>query len=258
MQPANAIATGAHEQERQQRVDQAGDPGGDHLPTETSGGAQMRQVGLPGGGRMLGEGIGARSVHDSQPSEIGRRHDCEIMDSSPAERNNVAPVACPAHFGPPLMDRLDRRILDLLQHDGSLTAADIAERVGLSKAPCWRRIQRLQETGVITRTVALVDAKAINLGTTVFVTVKTSNHSAAWFEQFVRTVRDIPEVTEIHRVSGEVDYLLRVVVPNIDAYDVVYKRLIAGCAFLDVSASFSLETIKYTTALPLTYASVDD
>lgn len=156
------------------------------------------------------------------------------------------------------MDRLDRRILDLLQHDGSLTAADIAERVGLSKAPCWRRIQRLQETGVISRIVALVDAKAVNLGTTVFVTVKTSNHSAAWFEQFVRTVRDIPEVTEIHRVSGEVDYLLRIVVPNIDAYDVVYKKLIAGCAFLDVSASFSLETIKHTTALPLTYASTTD
>jgi Lrp/AsnC family transcriptional regulator len=170
----------------------------------------------------------------------------------------LRPWLAPRILALPLMDRLDRRILDLLQHDGSLTAADIAERVGLSKAPCWRRIQRLQETGVITRTVALVDAKAINLGTTVFVTVKTSNHSAAWFEQFVRTVRDIPEVTEIHRVSGEVDYLLRVVVPNIDAYDVVYKRLIAGCAFLDVSASFSLETIKYTTALPLTYASVDD
>ncbi len=157
-----------------------------------------------------------------------------------------------------LMDRLDRRILELLQQDGSLTAAEIAERVGLSKAPCWRRIQRLQETGVIARTVALVDPKAVNLGTTVFVTVKTSNHSAAWFEQFVRTVRDIPEITEIHRVSGEVDYLLRIVVPNIDAYDVVYKRLIAGCAFLDVSASFSLETIKQTTALPLDYAATED
>jgi Lrp/AsnC family transcriptional regulator len=156
------------------------------------------------------------------------------------------------------MDRLDRRILELLQQDGSLTAAEIAERVGLSKAPCWRRIQRLQETGVIARTVALVDPKAVNLGTTVFVTVKTSNHSAAWFEQFVRTVRDIPEITEIHRVSGEVDYLLRIVVPNIDAYDVVYKRLIAGCAFLDVSASFSLETIKQTTALPLNYAATED
>jgi len=157
-----------------------------------------------------------------------------------------------------LMDRLDRRILELLQHDGSLSAAEIAERIGLSKAPCWRRIQRLQETGVIARTVALVDPKAVNLGTTVFVTVKTSNHSAAWFEQFVRTVRDIPEITEIHRVSGEVDYLLRIVVPNIDAYDVVYKRLIAGCAFLDVSASFSLETIKQTTALPLDYVATDD
>ena len=108
------------------------------------------------------------------------------MDSRPAGRNNVAPPRRPARLSPPRlrnpqhpMDRLDRHILELLQQDGSLTAADIAERIGLSKAPCWRRIQRLQESGVITRTVALVNAKAINLGTTVFVTVKTSNHSAA-------------------------------------------------------------------------------
>jgi Lrp/AsnC family transcriptional regulator len=151
------------------------------------------------------------------------------------------------------MDKLDRNILELLQHDGSLTAADIADRVGLSKAPCWRRIKRLQEEGVIKQTVALLDARALNLGTTVFVTLKTANHNAAWFEQFVRAVREIPEVTEIYRMSGDVDYLMRIVVPDIDAYDVVYKRLISSVAFLDVSASFALETIKCTTALPLTY-----
>jgi Lrp/AsnC family transcriptional regulator len=155
------------------------------------------------------------------------------------------------------MDKLDRKILDLLQHDGSLTAADIADRVGLSKAPCWRRIRRLQEAGVIRRTVAILDARALNLGTTVFVTLKTANHNAAWFEQFVRSVREIPEVTEIYRMSGDVDYLIRIVVPDIDAYDVVYKRLISSVAFLDVSASFALETIKCTTALPLTYLKLD-
>jgi Lrp/AsnC family transcriptional regulator len=155
------------------------------------------------------------------------------------------------------MDKLDRKILDLLQHDGSLTAADIADRVGLSKAPCWRRIRRLQEAGVIRQTVALLDARALNLGTTVFVTLKTANHNAAWFEQFVRSVREIPEVTEIYRMSGDVDYLMRIVVPDIDAYDVVYKRLISAVAFLDVSASFALETIKCTTALPLTYLKTD-
>src|SRR5690606_28492319 len=136
---------------------------------------------------------------------------------------------------------------DLLQHDGSLSATDVAERVGLSKAQCWRRIQRLQDTGVIARTVVLIDAKAVNLGTTVFVSVKAAKHSAAWLEGFIRTVREIPEVTEIHRMSGDVDYLLRIVVPSIDAYDVLYKRLIAGCEFLDVNASFSLETIKEST-----------
>jgi Lrp/AsnC family transcriptional regulator len=154
------------------------------------------------------------------------------------------------------MDKLDRKILDLLQRDGALPAAEIAERVGLSKAPCWRRIKRLQDAGVIQRTVALLDARALNVCTTVFVTLKTANHSEAWFERFVRAVRDIPEVTEIHRMSGDVDYLMRIVVPDIDAYDVVYKRLIASVEFLDVSASFALETIKHTTALPLTYMSL--
>jgi Lrp/AsnC family transcriptional regulator len=152
------------------------------------------------------------------------------------------------------MDKIDHRILEILQHDGSLAAADIADRVGLSKAACWRRIQRLQQHGVIVRTVALLDAKALNVATTVFVTVKTASHSAAWFDRFMKTVRQIPEVTEIYRMSGEVDYLLRIVVPDINTYDVVYKRLIAGCEFLDVNASFALETLKYTTGLPLNYA----
>jgi len=155
------------------------------------------------------------------------------------------------------MDKLDRKILELLQGNGELTAAEIADRVGLSKAPCWRRIRKLQEDGVIKRTVALLDARSLNVGTTVFVMLKTANHSEAWFEKFVRAVRDIPEVTEIHRMSGDVDYLMRIVVPDIDAYDVVYKRLISTVEFLDVSASFALETIKYTTALPLGYAELE-
>lgn len=154
------------------------------------------------------------------------------------------------------MDKLDKRILDLVQKNGDLTAADIADRVGLSKAPCWRRIQRLKEIGVIKQTVALLDAHALNVGTTVFVTIKTANHSAAWFEKFVKAVREVPEVVEIYRMSGDTDYLMKIVVPDIDGYDVVYKRLIAAVEFLDVSASFALETIKYTTALPLNYARV--
>ncbi len=155
------------------------------------------------------------------------------------------------------MDKLDKKLLEQLQRNASLTAAELADRIGLSKAPCWRRIKRLEEQGVIKQTVALLDARALNLGTTVFVTLKTGNHSEAWFEKFVKAVRDIPEVTEIHRMSGDVDYLMRIVVPDIDAYDVVYKRLIAAVEFQDVSASFALETIKYTTALPLSYVELD-
>jgi len=152
------------------------------------------------------------------------------------------------------MDRIDRGILDLLQRDGTLEIGVIAEKVGLSKAPCWRRIRRLQEMGVIRRTVALLDAKRLNVGTTVFVTVKTANHSTAWFERFLHTVDGIPEVMEIYRMSGDVDYMLRVVVPDIEGYDVVYKKLIESCEFLDISASFALESIRHTTALPLNHA----
>jgi Lrp/AsnC family transcriptional regulator len=151
------------------------------------------------------------------------------------------------------MDKTDRKILELLQRDGSLTSAEIGDAVGLSKAPCWRRIQQLQESGVIRQTVALLDAKALNVGTTVFVTIKTGNHSTAWFEKFARAVAEVPEITEIYRMSGDVDYLMRIVVPDIATYDIVYKKLIASIDCLDISASFALETIKSTTALPLHY-----
>jgi len=155
------------------------------------------------------------------------------------------------------MDKWDKKILSVLQKDASLTAQEVADRVGLSKAPCWRRIQRLHESGVIRQTVTLLDARRLNVGTTVFVTIKAASHSAGWFERFVKVVRDLPEVTELHRMSGDVDYLLRVVVPDIEGYDRVYKKLIASLEMLDVSASFSLETIKATTALPLDYSSPD-
>jgi Lrp/AsnC family transcriptional regulator len=180
---------------------------------------------------------------------------CEEMTKNARMRNNIA---CERQFKEiRLMDKLDARILDLLQSNAALTAAEIADRIGLSKAPCWRRIQRLEQEGIIRQRVALLDAHALNVGTTVFVTIKTGNHSEAWFEKFVRAVREIPEVTEIHRMSGDVDYLIRIVVPDIDAYDRVYKRLICTVEFQDVSASFVLETLKCTTALPLGYAKLD-
>lgn len=151
------------------------------------------------------------------------------------------------------LDSIDKKLLDLLQQDASLQIADLAAQVGLSQTPCWRRIQRLKEAGVITAQVMLVDREKVNVGVTVFVSVRTSTHSQDWFEHFRATVEAIPEVVEFYRMSGDVDYLLRVVVPDIAAYDKVYKRLIAGTQLFDVSSSFAMEELKFTTALPLSY-----
>lgn len=152
------------------------------------------------------------------------------------------------------LDAIDRRILQLLQEDGSLQVAQVAERMGLAPTSCWRRIQRLKDGGVITRTVMLVDPRKVNVGVTVFVAVRTSTHSEDWFARFKAAVQAIPEVVEFYRMSGDIDYLLRVVVPDIAAYDGVYKRLIGSVQLSDVSSSFAMEEIKFTTALPLDYA----
>lgn len=151
------------------------------------------------------------------------------------------------------MDRIDAKLLGLLQENGALTASELADHVALSKAPCWRRIKHLSETGVIRKTVALLDARSVNVATTVFVAIKTSNHCVAWSDQLIRVLRGIPEVLEIYRMSGDTDYLIKVVLPDIAAYDVVYKQIISQVTCLDVSASFALETIKHTTSLPLNY-----
>ena len=152
------------------------------------------------------------------------------------------------------MDRIDKHILRLLQEDATRSVADIAEQVGLSQTPCWRRIQNLEKAGVIVRRVALLDPDTLNVGTTVFVRVRTTNHSYDWLEKFAKAVSEIEEVVEFHRMSGDVDYLLRVVVPDIAGYDAVYKRLISAADLSDVSSNFAMETIKQTTALPLHYA----
>ena len=152
------------------------------------------------------------------------------------------------------MDRIDRKILAELQEDATLPVAEIAERVGLSTTPCWRRIQNLEKSGVIRRRVALLDAKQLNLGVTVFARIKTQQHSLDWLERFAAAVAGIDEVVEFYRLSGDIDYLLRIVVPDIESYDAVYKRLIAAADLADVSSSFAMEQIKFTTALPLHYA----
>jgi len=152
------------------------------------------------------------------------------------------------------VDEFDKRILACLQKNASLPLAEIAERVGLSSTPCWRRIQNLEKAGVIDGRVALLDPAKLNVGVTVFVALKTSEHSQDWLETFAAHVDSIDEVVEFYRMSGDVDYMLRVVVPDIAAYDEVYKRLIAVGGLSDVSSSFAMERIKYTTELPLDYA----
>ncbi|MGH7179151.1 MAG: Lrp/AsnC family transcriptional regulator [Tepidisphaeraceae bacterium] len=151
------------------------------------------------------------------------------------------------------MDAMDKKILQLLQEDSTLPIAEIAERVHLSHTPCWRRIQRLEEQGVILRRVALLDPQKLNVGLTAFVAIKTNQHNQEWFDRFSGTVAAIPEVVEFYRMSGEVDYLLRVVVPDIQHFDAVYKRLIRNTDLFDVSSSFAMEQLKLTTALPLDY-----
>ena len=151
------------------------------------------------------------------------------------------------------MDATDKKILALLQHDATLPLTEIADRVNLSTTACWKRIGNLEKSGVIRARVALLDAHRLNVGVTVFVAVKTSQHNAAWLEKFARAVSSVPEVVEFYRMSGEIDYLLRVVVPDIAGYDAVYKRLIRTIEMFDVSSSFAMEQIKYTTALPLDY-----
>ena len=151
------------------------------------------------------------------------------------------------------MDRIDRKILLQLQQDATLSLAELSERVSLSPTPCWRRVQRLEREGVIKARVALLDPIQLNVGVTVFVRLKTDQHDKRWLDSFATRVPEIPEVVEIYRMSGEIDYLLKVVVPDIAGYDAVYKRLIDIADFADVSSNFAMECIKDTTALPLNY-----
>jgi Lrp/AsnC family transcriptional regulator len=149
------------------------------------------------------------------------------------------------------MDATDRKILTLLQQDSSLSVAEIGNRVGLSSTPCWKRIQRLESDGVIQKRVALVDQDKLGLGVTVFVSIETGDHSEGWLEHFAQVVGAMPEVMEFYRMAGDVDYMLRVVVANIQGYDAFYKRLIAAVPLKNVTSRFAMQKIKSTTALPI-------
>ena len=156
-----------------------------------------------------------------------------------------------------MIDRIDRKILQILQEDCTVPVAEIGRRVGLSTTPCWRRIQKLEEDGVIQRRVAVLDPRQVNAKVTAFVAITTNQHSDDWLKRFAEVVAQMPEVVEFYRMAGQVDYLLRVVVPDIEAYDVFYKKLIAKIEIADVSSSFAMEQIKYTTALPLQFVPVE-
>lgn len=151
------------------------------------------------------------------------------------------------------MDSFDKKILELLQKDCSASVSDIAEQVGLSTTPCWRRIQAMEKSGVIRARVALTDPEKLNVGLTVFVMIKTNQHNPNWLKEFAEISADFPEIIEFYRMSGDVDYLLRVVVPDMKAYDSFYKKLIKQASFSDISSSFAMEEIKYTTELPVDY-----
>jgi Lrp/AsnC family transcriptional regulator len=149
------------------------------------------------------------------------------------------------------MDAIDRKILAMVQQDASLSVAEIGTRVGLSSTPCWKRLQRLEADGVIMRRVALIDPEKIGLGITVFVSIETGDHSQEWLKRFAEVVGAMPEVMEFYRMAGDVDYMLRVVVPDIQGYDGFYKKLIATVPLKNVTSRFAMERIKSTTALPI-------
>jgi len=149
------------------------------------------------------------------------------------------------------LDRYDRALLGALQEDGALSIAALSERVGLSATPCWKRVKRLEEEGYLEKRVAIVNRKKVGLGVTVFVSVRTGQHDEKWLKRFAAAVVTLPEVQEFHRMSGDVDYLLKVVTTDIDGYDAFYKKLIRTAQLSGVSSAFSMEQIKSTTALPL-------
>ncbi|MBD1554664.1 Lrp/AsnC family transcriptional regulator [Pseudomonas typographi] len=152
------------------------------------------------------------------------------------------------------MDKFDRALLNHLQRDCSQPVAELAERIGLGTTACWRRIQKLEEAGLIRQRVALLDAERLGLPVTVFAAIRTQQHNAQWLRQFHEHIVALPQVMECYRMAGDTDYLLRIVVADIAGYDAVYKRLIEVPGITDISSSFAMERIKATTALPVGYS----
>ena len=163
----------------------------------------------------------------------------------------MADVAVSSSNASRRIDTIDRKILTVLQENAALSVAEIGERVGLSSTPCWKRIQRLEDDGIIKGKVALVDQNKIGLGLSVFVSVESGDHSDAWLKTFAEVVSAMPEVMEFYRMAGDVDYMLRVVVADMQSYDLFYKKLIGAVALKNVTSRFAMEKIKSVTALPV-------
>jgi Lrp/AsnC family transcriptional regulator len=151
-------------------------------------------------------------------------------------------------------DDTDKAILNILQRDSSLSLDELAAAVHLSRNACWRRIRQMEEAGLIRARVALLDAKKLNVGLTAFIALRATEHTPGWLNKFAKAVKDIPEIIGSYRMTGDIDYLLIAVIPDVAAYDGLYKRLIDKVPLADVSSSFVMEEIKATTALPLHYA----
>jgi len=149
------------------------------------------------------------------------------------------------------LDPIDRKILHRLQRDATESLEHLGEQVGLSRNACWRRVRALQERGVITGQVALLSPQKLNLGLTVFIQLRTDSHDGNWMEQFAKATRSLPEILGVYRMSGDLDYLIKARVADVEAYDHLYRKLIARVPLSDVSASFVMEEIKETTALPV-------
>ena len=150
-----------------------------------------------------------------------------------------------------MLDELDRKLLTLLQKDATQTVAELGERVGLSTTPCWKRIKRLEDEGFIERKVAIVNRAKVGVPVTVFVSIRTNQHDEKWLTDFAAQVSRMPEVVELYRMSGEVDYLMKVVTTDIEGYDRFYKRLIKAVKLTDVASTFAMEQIKYSTEMPI-------
>jgi Lrp/AsnC family transcriptional regulator len=190
------------------------------------------------------QGRGRRRPPTSLPAignRSGARAAPDVEQNSHGEAQRIAIV----------LDQIDRRILRELQADATVPVAELAERAGLSQTPCWKRVKRLTDAGVIERRVAILDRDQLDLGLVVFVSIRTSRHDEDSLNTFAKGAAGLPEVVEFYRMSGETDYLLKVVVRDIAAYDAFYKRLIAAAPLQDVSSSFAMEQIKFTTALPI-------